>query len=240
MALSADPPIAIPGRFNGPLESGNGGYSAGLFAGLVEGQAAVSLRSPVPLDTPLAVVRDGETVRFLDGETLVAEASPADPPSPAVPPAVSVDEARAAAKRYAAPDDGPFSRCFVCGPAREDSLGVHAGRVEGRDLVASTWTPPQWTAGPSGAVREEIVWAVLDCPTYFAVHPDQMRLSFLVRQSVELRAPIAVGVEHVVIAWPSEADGRKRTAGAAVFSAAGEVLAVGEALLVEARQPAKD
>lgn len=227
--------ISIPGRFNGPLESGNGGYCAGLFAARVEGPAAVSLRSPVPLDTPLAEVREGETVRFLDGETLVAEAEPANPPAPPIPAAVSVEEARAAAAGCIAPDHGPFSQCFVCGPARADSMGVHAGTVEGRDLVASTWTPPRWTADGAGEVREEIVWAVLDCPTYFAVHPDEMRLSFLVRQSVELRAPIPVGVEHVVMAWPTEVDGRKRAAGAAVLSAAGEVLAVGAALMVEAR-----
>jgi len=236
MVTSADTPVTILGRFNGPRDSGNGGYCAGLFAARIEGPATVSLRSPIPLDTPLAVDREGETLRFLDGETLVAEASPSSPLELTVPPVVSVEDARAAAARYAAPDDGLFSRCFVCGPAREDSMGVFAGRVEGRDLVASTWTPPEWAAAPSGAVREEIVWAALDCPTYFAVHPDEMRLSFLVRQSVALRAPIAAGSEHVVMAWPTDADGRKRGAAAAVVSATGEILAVGEALLVEARQ----
>jgi len=230
--------IKIPSQFNGPLESGNGGYFGGLLAALVEGPAAVSLRSPVPLDTPLATVREGEAVRVLDGETLIAEASPADPPKLAIPPAVSVEEARAAATRYAAPHEGLFSQCFVCGPAREDSMKVFAGRVEGQDLVASIWTPPQWSADAMGAAREEIVWAALDCPTYFAVHPDEMRLSFLVRQSVELRGPIPTMVEHVVMAWPIDVEGRKRSAGAAVVSAAGDVLAVCEALLVEARPPA--
>lgn len=234
MSGGGEQPLSVPARFNGPRESGNGGYSAGLFAARVEGPAAVSLRSPIPLDTPLEEVREGETVRFLDGETLVAEANPADPPALTVPPAVSLDEARAAAARYIAPREGLFSECFVCGPAREDSMGVFAGRVEDRELVATTWTPPQWSADGSSAVRPEIVWAALDCPTYFAVHLDEMRLSFLVRQSVELRAPIPVGVEHVVVAWPTGADGRKRSAGAAVLSATGEVLAVGEALLVEA------
>jgi acyl-CoA thioesterase FadM len=117
-------------------------------------------------------------------------------------------------------------------------MGVFAGPVEGRDLVASTWTPPEWSADATGSVREEIVWAALDCPTYFAAHPDELLLSFLVRQNVELRSPIPTGTEHVVIAWPTEIDGRKRSGGAAVLSATGEVLAVGEALMVEARQPA--
>ncbi len=42
--------LSIPARFNGPLDSGNGGYCAGLVAGLVEGPAEVNLRRPVPLD----------------------------------------------------------------------------------------------------------------------------------------------------------------------------------------------
>ena len=68
--------LSISSRFNGPLESGNGGYSSGVIAGFLEGSAEVSLRRPVPLDTPLDLVRreDGG-VRVLDGEALVAEGS---------------------------------------------------------------------------------------------------------------------------------------------------------------------
>ena len=43
--------VTIPARFNGPLDSGNGGYSAGALAALLDGAAEVSLRRPVPLDT---------------------------------------------------------------------------------------------------------------------------------------------------------------------------------------------
>ncbi|MGA8217795.1 MAG: hypothetical protein WB771_04460, partial [Solirubrobacterales bacterium] len=64
--------LSIPSRFNGPLESGNGGYCAGVAAGFLEGAAEVSLRRPVPLDTPMDVLRDGgDSLRVLDGETLV-------------------------------------------------------------------------------------------------------------------------------------------------------------------------
>ena len=175
MSPDADAPISISSRFNGPLESGNGGYSAGLFATRVEGPAAVSLRSPVPLDTPLEVVREGETVRFLDGETLVAEASPANPPAAEVPAVISVAGARAASARYIAPSDGLFSRCFVCGRVRDDSLGVFAGRIGDGDIVATPWTPPPWAAGPDGSVAPELVAAVLDCPTYFALYDDPGR-----------------------------------------------------------------
>ena len=52
--------LSIPSRFNGPLESGNGGYCSGVVASFLEGAAEVSLRRPVRLDTPLDVVREND------------------------------------------------------------------------------------------------------------------------------------------------------------------------------------
>lgn len=232
--------LSIPQRFNGPLESGNGGYSSGILARGIDGPVEVSLLSPVPLDTPLEIVEDQDgSLRMLDGETLIAQARPIADLDIPVPAPVELDLARAASRHYKGPPEGIFSRCFVCGPAREDSLGVFAGPVESRDVVASPWTPPEWTADDKGAVRPEFVWAVLDCPTYFAAYPGEgMPLSMLVRQSTRIDAPIVAGAEHVVMAWPIETDGRKRHAGAAVLSAEGDVLAVSRALLVEPRPTA--
>jgi hypothetical protein len=231
--------LSVPRRFNGPLESGQGGYSSALLAGFVEGPAEVTLRRPVPLDTSLAVSREGETVRMLDGEDLIAEAEPAPEFGLEVPEPVSVDEARAAAARYRGSSDGLFSHCFVCGPAREDALGVFAGNVDGRELVASPWTPPSWTGDASGRVRPEFLWAVMDCPTYFAVYRDgELPMSFLGRMAARVDAPVIAGEQHVVIAWPIEADGRKRHAGAAVLSADGSPRAVARALMIEPREGA--
>lgn len=228
--------LTIAERFNGPSGSGNGGYSAGLLAAELEGPAVVSLRSPVPLDRPLDLVREDGTVRAFDGETLVAEAEPAAALTLDVPAPVAAAEARAAMRDYSAPREGPFSRCFVCGPAREDCMEVFASQVPGRDgLVATTWTPPAWSADADGVVRPEFVWAALDCPTYFAVYGREPVLGFLVRQQVEIEAPIRVGVEHVVLAWPLAADGRKRSAGAAVLGPEGEQLARCGALMVGPR-----
>lgn len=229
--------VSIPERFNGPVDSGNGGYCSGVVAGFVDGPAEVSLRSPVPLGKPLEVAAgDGGAVLVSDGETLVAEAQPAAPVDLEVPAPVSPDAARAAMRSYRGLDTGPFCTCFVCGRAREDSFGVFAGRVEGRELVASTWTPSRSTADAQGHVRPELVWAVLDCPTYFAAYlDDELGLSFLVRFAVRIDAPVVAEREHVVIGWPIETDGRKRRAGAAVVTAAGQPLAVADALLVEAR-----
>jgi hypothetical protein len=228
--------IVVPKRFNGPLDSGNGGYSAGAAAELLGGPAAVSLRAPVPLDRPLrALARDG-SLRLFDGETLVAEAESAPGLEIEVPDPVGVEDARAARQRYGGLADGPFSRCFVCGRAREDALGVFAGEVEGRDAVASPWTPPEWAAGPAGNARPELVWAVLDCPTYFAAYRgEEGALSFMARMAARVDAPVRAGEEHVVMAWPIEVDGRKRRAGSAVLDVDGAVLAAAEVLLIEPR-----
>jgi hypothetical protein len=230
--------VSIPSRFNGPLESGQGGYSAGIVAELLGGPAEVSLRSPVPLDTPLDVVsEDDGSLRVLDGEALVAEAWSTPELEVEVPAPVSPEEAREAATRYRGASDGLFSRCFVCGLAREDAFGVFAGEVDGRDLVASPWTPPSWTADAAGYVMPEFVWAVLDCPTYFAVFIDEeLRMSVLARLTARIHAPVNAEQEHVVIAWPIGTEGRKRHAGAAVLSRDGEALAVARALMIEPRE----
>jgi hypothetical protein len=230
--------LAIPSRFNGPRESGNGGYCSGVVAGFLDAAAVeVSLRRPVPLETRLDVVREANgSVRVLDGEALVAEARPAPEFDVEVPAPVSPHDARLAAARYRGMSDGPFSRCFVCGRARADAFGVFAGAVDGRQLVASPWTPRSWTADAAGAVLPEFVWAVLDCPTFFASYLDEdLPVSVLARLTARIDAPIAAGAEHVVAAWPIDTDARKRHAGSAVLSPDGEALAVARALLIEPR-----
>ena len=229
--------ISIPSRFNGPLNSGNGGYSCGVVAGLITGTVEANLRAPVPLDRRLDVVpaADG-SVQVLDGETLVIEARRASGPAVEVPAPVGVEQAREASTRYRGLSDGTFSRCFVCGRARDDAFGVFAGSVSGRDLVASPWVPPRLTADADGNVRSEFVWAVLDCPTYFALYASgELPQSVLARLTARLDAPVRVGEEHVVVAWPIELDGRKHHAGAAVISATGETLALARALLIAPR-----
>jgi hypothetical protein len=63
----------------------------------------------------------------------------------------------------------------------------------------------------------------------------ELPMSVLARLTARIVAPVLAGEEHVVIAWPIEADGRKRHAGSAVLSPNGEALAVARALLIEPR-----
>jgi hypothetical protein len=229
--------LVIPARFNGPLRSGNGGYCSGVFGALVEGPAAVDLRSPVPLDVLLTVVEDGGGVRILAGETLIAEARPAaalalEPPAP-----VDLAEAAEGCRHYRGVAGGEFGHCFVCGRARPDAFGVFAGPVPGRDLVASPWTAPAWSAGDDGAMRPELVAAALDCPTFFGGYMDldAQPLAFLAHFEVALRAPVPVGEELVAVGWPLRRDGRKTWAGSAILTPAGEPLALAEALMIQPR-----
>lgn len=230
--------ITIPKRYNGPLESGNGGYCAGVFAALTDEPVAVNLRRPIPLEVPLDLVEvGGGEIHVKDGDELIAEVQPAPPPALRVPEPVDLERARAARRSYRGAEEGVFSQCFVCGRARDDSLGVFPGPVEGRNLVASPWAPADWPTGEDGSAPPELVWSVLDCPTVFAAFlgSDADPIAFLVRFNVELRAPVSAGEEHIVIGWPIARDGRKHRAGSAVISAAGEVLAVADALMIEPR-----
>src|SRR5207237_1323674 len=131
--------IVIDRRFRGPDESGNGGYSAGLFALEHGGDVVeVTLRLPPPLETPLEL--DGEQV--VDGDAVVADVREAEL-GVSAPAPVALGDAVAAAS----PDlDSPFPQCFVCGHARgDDALHIHAGLVPGVTVHAAPWTPREDT-----------------------------------------------------------------------------------------------
>ena len=187
--------IEVAPSLNGPTDSGQGGYSCGLVAGLTGNPAQVTLRSPVPLDTPLPVERpDDGTVVVRDGETVVAEGRPAELGDLEVPDPPRVEEAREASQGYESKMEA-FVHCFVCGPRRPDGQRVFAAQVGDRPLVATHLDAgDDWLAGEGGMVRPEFVWAVLDCPTYFASALERPGLlALLGRLTAELISPGADG-----------------------------------------------
>jgi hypothetical protein len=210
--------MIVPGRYNGPPDSANGGYACGLVAAHLGGVAEVTLRLPPPLDRELDVLRTDGRVEIRDGEALVAEAEPVeldvDVPAP-----VSVAAAADASTRYEGFVHHAYNTCFVCGPAREDGLGVYAGPVEGRPgVLAAPWTPGE-------DVSPVLVWAALDCPSGWAVDDFQREGVLLGRMAAEIDRLPAPGEPHVVLGWRIGEDGRKRFAGSALLTADGEVLA---------------
>lgn len=234
--------VTIARRFNGPPDYGHGGYSCGAIAVEVEARvAAVSLRRPPPLETPLELRRgDDGAVTVLDGEHVVGEGAPAQL-SLDVPAPVSVQEARAARTRAAWAERHPFPTCFGCGTARDrsEAIATVLGPVEGRDdVVADTWTPQAEFADLAGVVTRLFVWAALDCPTGAGAIPFGLGPHVLARLTVDPElAPVRAGEEHVVMAWGGAVDGRKRTGAGALLTAEGDVCAVGEGLWIALRDP---
>ncbi len=232
--------ILIPARFRGPQASGNGGYTCGLIAELLEAPGVeVTLRLPPPLDTPLRVERVGDGVRVLDGETLVAEARPAEPAlEPPAAPAFAEVEALSAA-RPPEPDH-PFPGCVVCGTGREpgDALCLRPAPL-GDGIVGAPWRVDERLAG-SGTLPRRFAWAALDCPGGWAVQPDASRgISFLGRLTARVVEPPAAGDECVVVGWPLGGAGRRQHAGTALFRGS-ELLAIARAIWFEMGPDVRD
>lgn len=211
--------MIIPERFNGPPGSANGGYTCGLLAQELGGVGEVTLRRPPPLGRVLDVASTNGSLELRDGDELIADAHAVEVEVD-VPEPVSLDEAKAASARYAGFEHHAYPTCFTCGPRREDGLRVFAGPVAGRPgLVASPWEPP-------GDLRPEIVWAALDCPAGWAVDDFGREGVLLGRMSARIDGEVRMGEPHVVLGWRLGEDGRKRYAGSAVYSQAGDLLAV--------------
>ena len=164
-------PLIIERRFNGPPDSGNGGYVCGLLATAVDREVKVRLRVPPPLETPLTVEPDtagGWSLRA--GATDVATATPArleiDVPSP--PPYV---QSVWASQHYAGFRDHVFPgllrlRTRTAAWRRAADLSrACSRRASSRRRGCRRTTSMQATARS----RAIFHWAALDCPGYFAV-----------------------------------------------------------------------
>lgn len=238
--------LVVPSRFNGPPDSGNGGYVCGRIAAYLDGSVTVTLRQPVPLAKPMAVERVGENaVRIHHGRMLVAEATSfSSSPALEVPGSVTVADAHAVAGRARYYTDPPFPDCFVCGMAREpgDGLRIFPGPLTGRQMWAAPWTPDASVTDDRGRVRPEVVWGALDCPSGIAA-ADAAGLAgstaiLLGRMTASVAMPPVAGEQCVVIAWPGERDGRKLKAGSALLGPDGEVLAAAGAVWLTVPRPA--
>jgi hypothetical protein len=216
--------VLIPGKFNGPPRSGNGGFTAGSLAARVDAEVVtVRLRLPPPLDVEMDVRSEGTTRRALAGERLVAEAAPgtfaAEPVSP-VPPEV----ATAAVDAYWGWTDHPFPTCYVCGPKHPGGLHVYTGPT-GDGRVAAPWTP-------DGDPATALVWAVLDCPGGWAARIDE-HPAVLGTITAGVHEFPAAGEPCVVVAESRGRDGRKAYAASALYGSDGRLLGRAEHTWIE-------
>lgn len=226
-----DREVVIGRRFRGPPNSANGGYASGVIAEGLEGPVTVTLRVPPPLDRSMSLSSDGDSSRLTDGERVVGEArrSTLDLNLPESP---GFDIATEASHRFAGFESRVFPGCFVCGPEREagDGLRIFAGAVDGAGVVAAPWIPDETLRAPDGEIDRRLVWAVLDCPSYYALPGAPMAL--LGRQTAQIDRLPEIGEPVVVTGWLKGTEGRKMFAGSALATAQGEVIASSDSIWI--------
>ncbi len=224
--------LTIPRRFQGIEGMAQGGHVAGLVASKLGLDVAVTFRAPCPLETPLTLESTSQGYVLTDGETVILEAVE-DDSSPPPPAAVPLAEAEVA-RRWAGTQSTSLnvSTCFSCGTG-PDTLGVHAGQVEGSSVYASPLIHPAW-AGSLGTVEHRFLWAPIDCAAGWRVTFDEWsRPAVTGRLRVKVHAEVEPGQTLIVVAdADDEWQGRKRTARSAIYGIDGTLVASSESLWI--------
>ncbi|MGZ4399449.1 MAG: hypothetical protein ACXVYM_01100 [Gaiellaceae bacterium] len=224
--------LVIDPRFNGPPASANGGYFSGLVAQRLAGPAQVTLHAPPPLGRPLVVESRGDRgLVVLDGGESIADVERLPELALELPDPIRPREAWEASERYPGFEQHVYPSCFVCGPERRfgDGLGIFAGPVRGRDLVASPWTPAGDLADEEGLVRPEFLWAAMDCPGAIAATWKGRDETLLGRLAARVLERPRAGRLLVVLGWPLGEERRKRYVGTALYDEAGMPVAFARA-----------
>lgn len=228
--------IKIDKRFNGPASSGHGGYACGILAQHIKGTAEVTLLKPIPLEKDLNINENpDDSLQLLDGDTVIAtvyktefDLSPPPPPS--------YSEAVEASKKYIGFDEEYlYPDCFGCGRNRKhvDGLRIFPGRLSGKNMVAAPWIPQEMLGDDSGLIKDEFLWAALDCPGGIACVEDHIQPLLLGKFAVWIKERPKASQRCVVTGWPIAQEGRKHFAGTALYSEEGKLLAYGKAIWIQ-------
>jgi len=227
--------LEIPRRFCGPPNSGNGGYVCGLLAKHLTGTVVVRLKAPPPLKTQLRREWTKDSARLFHQSKLIAVAKSTalqlDAPNP--PTFVQAEQASA---HFPGFKNHFFPGCFVCGPAREagDGLRIFAGPLPGQSLHAAPWVPHLSLADLQGKVAPEFIWAALDCPSAYALLPIAEGLAIVLGElCASIESTLTAGEPAVVTSWPIAHEGRRHTAGTAMHTAEGRLIARARAVWIE-------
>lgn len=230
--------LHIASRFCGPPHCGNGGYVAGRLATLISGAAEVTLRLPAPLDAELSLEpsAEGAHLTSLNG-ALIAEAKPIAFEL-ALPRAVSFAEAEQATRGFLGFREHPYPGCFVCGTQRDASaagLALFPGPIAGEQVVAAPFQPAPDLCDAQGTLRDEFIWAALDCPSWFG------HASFATEIATILLGRLAITIVErprsqqrcVVQGWSLGREGRRIQCGSALFAENGRCLAYARSTWIE-------
>ncbi|MFK7978737.1 MAG: hypothetical protein AB8G86_02035 [Saprospiraceae bacterium] len=227
--------ITIDKKFNGPPNSGNGGYVAGVIAANLPFLPEITLRAPPPLDQAMNLRINENTAKLLDGDTLVAEAKVADFQLTILPP-VSFARAKQASVSDNAYEASPFQDCFVCGAHRAegDGLKIRSKNI-GHQKVAAPWIPYPSLGDENQEVKTEFIWAALDCPGAWAIQ-DAEQFYLLGRMATKIVQPIIVGEKYVIMGWVIASEGRKTWTGTAIYDEEGKVCAYAKGTWISVKQ----
>lgn len=226
----------IEERFHGPPRSGNGGYTCGRLAHDLQGTVAARLKAPPPLCTELRLETEEKESRLFHDTTLIAHARTATLAIQA-PPCPSFEQAEQASKSYIGFRQHSFPGCFVCGPERQprDGLRIFPGPLKDSATIAAPWIPDASLADASGNVKQEFIWAALDCAGAFVHFPSLPEgVSIVLGElTASITGHVRPGERCIVLGWPLGADGRKRLSGTAVYAPGERLVALAQAIWIE-------
>jgi hypothetical protein len=196
-----------------------------------DGAVEITLRAPIPIDTPMRLVREAAVMTMRDGDTLICEARAGkvdhlDPPRPPADwSAVMHQDAVGGCG-----EGSDFQWCLVCGRSRAvgDGLrvfGSHAGNGYVPLLLRAARQPCRWRRPRPAAVplgRRSTVRAPGPLQD-----PEDLRPALTGRMTAKVLDAPRVGERCAVVGWRIGAEGRKLYSGTALYTESGRLCAIG-------------
>lgn len=225
----------IEAQFNGPDNSGNGGYVCGLIADQLPGAPGPrtsSLRKPPPLDLPLTwEVGEGAVSLVEPPDSVIGSAVPGEFAGAALP-CPTPEQAQAGMDAYPGFHNHPFDRCFTCGTKRTpgDGLRLFTGPI-GDSIVAAPWTAHENFGGTDGRINVPVMWAALDCPGGWAADFTRQPM-VLGRMTADVSRLPLVGEPCLSVGGLQRTEGRKFFTNTALYTLDGELLGRAEQIWI--------
>ena len=227
--------MIIKKRFNGPPNSGNGGYVSGMIANETKGIVSVTLMKPPPLEEELTIHQEDDIWLVKQNEHLIAKAEIAEVyiQPPVIP---SMADAVLCESRYSGFDKHIFPECFVCGPHRNehDGLRLFTGLSGGQNYVAAPFRTFDELFDDQGNMKTEFVWSALDCPGAYAITEiDGEKMMLLGKMAVDQKEEIKRDDNLIVMGWYIGSEGKKNISGTAIIDSDQNVKAVAHSIWIE-------